>query len=247
MVSRLENNFGDLLGPMVVDAMVVRAGRPTGSRPTRRLLAVGSILHAARDGDVVWGSGRNGRIPEAAYREVDLDVRAVRGPLTREWLLGRGVHCPEVFGDPAQLLPMLRPDLVQASMHKRWPVTYVRHVDDLPKVSSLFARGVHIISARDDIERVLRTIVQSELVVSTSLHAVVVAEAFGVPARSIRMRTEHECKFADYYLATGRQQYSRVSSVGAAISAGPEVAPVWDPTPLLDAFPLDLFPPAPPA
>ena len=51
-------NFGDLLGPLIVRELVTELGlRP--ARERRRLLAIGSVLHFGRAGDVVWGAGRN--------------------------------------------------------------------------------------------------------------------------------------------------------------------------------------------
>ncbi|MEN9504468.1 MAG: hypothetical protein RI958_394 [Actinomycetota bacterium] len=240
-ISRPEDNVGDLLGPVVVRLLLAQRGLPEGMLPAGRLLTVGSIMHLARPGDVVWGSGRNARVSDANHHLDDLDVRAVRGPLTREWLHGNGVACPEVFGDPALLLPGLRPDLVKLSASKRHRVTFVRHFDDVP---SLPRRGVTVRSARGDAEALLRTIVQSELVVSTSLHGVVVAEAFGVPARAIRNRFEPEFKFSDYFAATGRPGAQRLASLDDAIAAGGEQAIVFDPSPLLAAFPWDMFSPA---
>ena len=231
-------NFGDRLAPLVVSLMLERAGLPRGIRPSRRLLTVGSIMHLAQPGDVVWGSGRNGRIDDDEHMLDALDIRAVRGPRTREWLLDCGVSCPEVFGDPALLLPLLRPDLVELSRTRRHRVTFVSHIDDGPIT---VPRGVRVLSPRADVETILRTLVRSELVIATSMHPVIVAEAFGVPARSIVNRSEPEFKFADHYLSTGRAEYRRASSLVEAIALGGERPPVLDLEPLLAAFPLDLF------
>src|SRR5690606_38430075 len=72
-----------------------------------RLLAIGSILHFAQTGDNVWGSGWNGKIPEKEFTAKDLKVHAVRGPLTAEFLRKRGIVVPDVYGDPALLLPYI--------------------------------------------------------------------------------------------------------------------------------------------
>lgn len=223
---------------MIVALFLAQQGRSSTGAPTQRLLTVGSILHLAQTGDVVWGSGRNGRLREEQHRFGQLDVRAVRGPRTRDWLLDRGVDCPEVFGDPALLLPIVRPDLVVLAGTKRHRVTFVPHIDDPWRQE---CHGLRTISPRANVEKVLRAIVQSELVVATSLHAVIVAEAFGVPARSIVNQAEPEFKFADYYLGTGRPNYVRASSIPEALALGGETAPVINLQPLIEAFPIDLF------
>jgi pyruvyltransferase len=78
-VGRRINNFGDLLGPLVVERVLAQR-RLTG-HPGRRdctLFSIGSVLHNAQDGDVVWGAGINGKMPLDLYAFDSLDVRAVR-------------------------------------------------------------------------------------------------------------------------------------------------------------------------
>ena len=58
LVTRPARNFGDLLGPQIVSRLLERNGIAAGTPPARRLLTVGSVLHLAHAGDVVWGSGR---------------------------------------------------------------------------------------------------------------------------------------------------------------------------------------------
>ena len=231
-------NFGDRLAPQIVAGALAHHHRLADRAPSRRLLTVGSVLHMAQRGDVVWGSGKNGRIPDDRHDTSSLDIRAVRGPLTRRWLEEREVECPEVFGDPALLLPLFREDLVSLAATERHGVTFVSHIDDPIRSRR---PGIHTVSPRADPEEILRALVTSRLVIATSLHAVIVAEAFGVPARSIVNRAEPEFKFADYYHATGRRTYERASSISEAIRLGGERPAEFDPGPLLAAFPLDLF------
>ncbi len=45
-------NFGDALSPLIVEKML---GRAPPHQSKKQLLAVGSILHYAHDGDIIWG------------------------------------------------------------------------------------------------------------------------------------------------------------------------------------------------
>lgn len=47
-------NLGDALSPLVVSAL---SGRKVVFAKSQRLIAIGSVLHLATDGDIVWGAG----------------------------------------------------------------------------------------------------------------------------------------------------------------------------------------------
>ena len=127
-------NFGDLLGPIIVrrlldqklESSVMRLGN---KRP--RMLAVGSILAMAREGDTIWGPGINGKQKGNSLNFQNLNVAAVRGPLTAEILAERGIEVPNVFGDPAILLPALFPDLIAASSKKNRGITWVPNFHEI--------------------------------------------------------------------------------------------------------------------
>ncbi len=130
--SPLGVNFGDYLSSVIVTKMAADRGffldeaRP---KPAR-LLAMGSILHMARDGDVVWGSGVNGKISAAGHSFRQLDVRAVRGPLTRDYLVKRGIEVPAVYGDPGLLVADLLPTRFPPAGNPDLPVVYVPYLHD---------------------------------------------------------------------------------------------------------------------
>ncbi|GCL63484.1 polysaccharide pyruvyl transferase family protein [Pseudaquabacterium pictum] len=240
------SNFGDLLGPVVVRGLLARHGvhLPAQAPPARadgpprqRLLSIGSVLHYARDGDVVWGSGRNAKMEDALHRFTRLDVRAVRGPLTRDFLLARGVPCPPVYGDPGLLVPLVLPELVALSRQRPHPLTIVPNYNDLGWMPPSDA----LLDPRSPWMDCLRRIAQSALVVATSLHAVVVAEALGVPARLVRSRAEHPFKYQDYYLGTGRSDVRIADSLAQALRWGGEPPPSPAIGPLLDSFPHELW------
>lgn len=234
------NNFGDLLGPVIAERLRRAANLPNRVSTARRLLSVGSVLHFAREGDVIWGSGVNGKVPSDLHTYRSLDVRAVRGPLTRAFLQDRGINAPEVFGDPALLLPHVAPELLSASKNKIYKVTVVPNMQDLLLNRSLRLLP-NVLNPRSGLRRCLFRIVRSELVVGSSLHAIIVAEAFGIPARVVKSDVEHDFKYADYYSGTGRASYSPAKTIREAIQAGGEPLPLFSVRPLLDAFPFDLW------
>lgn len=236
---RRRSNFGDALSAVVVEAMLATRGLTLASpaaRP-RRLLAIGSILHFAREGDVVWGSGFNGKVPASAHRFQALDVRAVRGPLTRAFLTERGVDAPAVYGDPALLLPALFGDRFQRRDDARLSV--IPNLHDLP----LVAGRPDVVSPFDPWDQVIDRLLRSRFVVASSLHGAIVAEAFGVPARFVRLsETESRLKYEDYLLGTGRTDESFATSIDEALDMGGMSPPRFDATGLMAAFPFDLWP-----
>lgn len=246
------NNFGDLLGPLVVRLMVEKAlGRSDQLRATatgdRTLLTVGSVMHFAQDGDVVWGTGVNGKVRLDEHLFSDLSVRAVRGPRTRRWLMEhKSIEAPEVYGDPALLLPSLRPDLVAAAQQKSHSLTVIPNMNEM----SRYRKHPAFFSPRRAVERVLLRIARSEAVVGSSLHAVILAEALGVPAALVRSQAEAPLKYADYFEGTGRPDTVGFDDLDSAInwasshaSRPTDQLAGWDSTALSSAFPVDLWTP----
>jgi pyruvyltransferase len=231
-------NFGDRLSPVVVGELLADRGYSLtcqAERP-RRLLAIGSILHFARDGDVIWGTGLNGKIDSSEHRFETVDVRAVRGPLTAEFLAQRGVDVPEVYGDPALLLPHLFAGCLHAS--KRRAHVFMPHLHDLAHT----AGWPDVISPRLPWSRCLLSILDARFVMASSLHGLVVAEAFGIPARYVRLSDAEDLfKYQDYVLGTGRPKLEYARCREEAIEMGGMAPPTFDERALLRAFPFDLW------
>jgi pyruvyltransferase len=232
------DNFGDLLGPLIARRLL--SGRHPAVRPAppARLLTVGSILHLGRPGDVVWGSGLNGYNVGDDHATA-LDVRAVRGPVTRRFLLSQGADAPEVYGDPGLLLPEACPELRQWATTKRHELTVVPNLWEAGGYRARY--GERVVWPRSDLEKVLRRIAQSELVVGSSLHGLIVAESLGIPARLVTPGSDPLVKYEDYYGGTGRDRFAPAETVEEAVRVGGEPAPSWSPDALLATFPIDLW------
>ncbi|GAA2456234.1 glycosyltransferase [Agromyces soli] len=229
------SNFGDLLGPLVIRRIVETRRIRFASSASRRLLSVGSVMHFANPGDVVWGTGVNGKIGTQPLPP-SLDVRAVRGPLTRAVLTARGIEAPEVFGDPALLLPELWPELVRRPRPKRRALTVVPNLNETARFAPALSR-----SPIGDPWAIIDDLAASEFVTGTSLHALVVADALGIPSRPIAPENESTFKYLDYYAGTGRSDVRFAHTVEEALELGPVPAPEFDAAALLAAFPIDLW------
>lgn len=107
------------------------------------------------------------------------------------------------LGDPALLAPLL----FKENFGKKYSLGIVPHwsmySDQVFRDLSKKYPNSIIINVLDDPLIVLRQIAQCECVVSTSLHGLIVADAFGVPNQWIYTRSlgHSDFKFLDYYSA----------------------------------------------
>lgn len=172
-------NLGDALSPYVVER--VSGLPPRFVRADQGMLAIGSIIRLAGDDQHVWGSGTPRMSDELNPRA---RYGAVRGPLTRELVRRSGGAAPEVLGDPALLLPRFYAPEVQA-VHE---LGVIQHVAD--RGLGRLGEGVVDLDLRQvgygEMESVIDRLLTCRAVVSTSLHGLVLAAAYGIPARWAR-------------------------------------------------------------
>jgi pyruvyltransferase len=233
-------NFGDHLSKIIVGQLLASRGLTFDdeTRKHSRILAIGSILHFARDGDIVWGSGINGKLPEAAFTAKRLDIRAVRGPLTAEFLRKRGFNVPDVFGDPGILVRALFADRFLASATRDF--VFVPNLHDLHLVGGM----KNVISPLEGWNTVVANVTGAKLVLSSSLHGIVVAESFGIPARYVRLsETESLFKYKDYVYGTGRDEFEYATSLPQGLEMGGMPFPSFDRESLINSFPWDAWNP----
>lgn len=238
-------NFGDYLSVKLVERIIQREVVTSPKKPPkdiRKLLAIGSILYFARDNDVVWGSGTNGKKPyRKDYSFTSLDVRAVRGPLTRAFLWETfGIPCPETYGDPALLFPYLFPEF-KRSLQPSYSYVVIPHYSE----EKMFPKNKfpNVVYPTEPWDEVITKILDSEFVISSSLHGIIIAEAYGIPARMLRV-TENEplLKYQDYYQGTNRPDFRFATSIEDALALGGEKPFDCDLQKLYQAFPFEFWP-----
>lgn len=240
-------NFGDYLSLKIVERMIQGPVRVyQKGKVEKKLLGLGSILFFAAENDIIWGSGINGkRLNKQDYSFKNLDVRSVRGPLTRQYLLDNfDIIAPEVYGDPALLFPYLFPEYKKKKNPSMDYLLIVHYKDEklFPKKGQK-----NVAYATDPWDQIILKILDSKFVISTSMHGFIVAESFGIPARYLRVsEIEPWFKFVDYYSGTNRPFFKYATSLEEALSMGGEDPYECDLNKIYDAFPFDYWPDATP-
>ncbi len=228
-------------------------------------LTVGSILRFANSASVVWGSGfisADDTVGATQWKgsishPVSPQITAVRGPRSRDRLRALGLECPEVYGDPVLLMPRLYAPERQVQ-HALGVICHYADADD-PRLHRLRADDrVHFINIMQfDLLKTVREVLSCERIVATSLHGLVLADAYGIPARWMKMvyqpgapyawEREHWAtfKFQDHLAAVGRETLAVLEAhsdvhpddlLQAALEAD-AVPASFDDQPLLDACP----------
>ncbi len=251
LVNNSPYNLGDSLGEVIIRFLLAQKGidfdKPVSK--TRHLNCVGSNIFGSYQDSTIWGSGA---CPYYPYKSMQfcqklsrrkLDVRAVRGPLTRDVLMKLGFSCPEVYGDPAILMPRIYfpPFSKTCQMRKRIVIPQFvceqKLRDEYP--------DEHIVSMNtDDYKSVIDEILSSEIVYSSSLHGIILAESYGIPAVFFRgLKKSADFKYLDYYYSTGRKDIVVAESFEEALKMEPLPLPDFSKMRqgLLDSFPYDLW------
>ena len=206
--SKERENYGDLLSKYLVKKITKRSVKwvhpkrqPWYKLNKKNYLAIGSILHHANNNSVVWGSG----IIDQKHEIAQADFRAVRGPRTRDYLLGLGYTCPAVFGDPALLLPKY----YSPETEKKWKIGFIPHYLDYKEVADAYRdeEDINVIDMMTlDVEEVTKQITQCRYTISSSLHGLIVSHAYNIPSVWVEFLGKlfgDGIKFLDYFESVG--------------------------------------------
>lgn len=240
-------NIGDSLAPVIYKWMLEQNKiKEQNAKKTVHLYTIGSILALKKypSDAVVWGSGIHrffGVAITARFNRIrKMDIRAVRGPVTAFILESCGLKCPKIYGDPGILMPLI----YQGQLPKvKGRVSIIRHYKSADKHNS---KDFHYIDTRtDDYKTFIDEICSSEMVISSSLHGIILAESYGIPAIFLQENMDKELiKFYDWYYSTHRKNIKFAYSVEDAMSMLPMELPNNLETmrkDLMEAFPVDLW------
>ncbi|NLB65376.1 MAG: hypothetical protein GX803_02780 [Lentisphaerae bacterium] len=176
-------------------------------------LCIGSTLtFFPLETTVVWGAGLINNEPGWDLISKPRKILAVRGPLTRQWLLDRGIECPAVYGDPALLLPRFYTPAPRSRARIGVIPNYADHERNAPALKRIAAwseaRKIAV-NGYGDWRDVIDDITSCDMIVSSSLHGLIVAEAYQIPAIWVEFEPPSpgwwRFKFDDFYASIGKE------------------------------------------
>lgn len=248
-------NFGDELNIYLMEAMTGKTVVSTqsvfqSSKPN--YMVIGSILDSdtINSSSVVWGAGTMWGY-DRSIKAKPQKVCAVRGKLTQRYLVSQGISCPDVYGDPALLMPLVYNPVVE----KKYRIGVIPHVFDLdsPIVKRLtsLSTDLHVISFENykDWHHVIDEIKSCDFIISSSLHGLILSDAYHIPNAWVKFSDKihgGDYKYLDYFSGVNRntsQVYivKEEASFEDVCSLVKEYSPIeYDPSALLHACPFKI-------
>lgn len=199
-------NWGDIVSHPLVKTISQSENieLTNNSGESNKLIVVGSVLQHLRNGDLVWGGGA---IDQNHISGVPQKVFAVRGPLTRNELMMRGIECPDVYGDPALLMPYITEYKRKEPKYKYGLIPHYADENEV-QVENLKKQGVKIIDICAGLHEFIEDILDVEFILSSSLHGLIAADAWGIPNARVNIKGTlygGHFKFIDYALSVNRK------------------------------------------
>ncbi len=243
-------NIGDQLSRIIVEWMLEKHSLTLSYnvKKTCHLMALGSIFGCGFFDATVWGSGVN--TPISIYRtgrwrkRVNYDIRAVRGPITKKVLESFGYDCSKVvLGDPGVLMPFIyEPENIE----KKYDVSIIKHFSNKEALKDSICKYHNIDVETSDYKLFINEISASKIIVSSSLHGIILAESYGIPAIFLNengIMDKEIVKYYDWYYSTGRKSVACANSIEEALKMQPMKLPELDNMRqgLMACFPYDLW------
>lgn len=207
-------NWGDDLNmyllPLIADKHVYNANKSLihNRFVLKNYSCIGSIIGFYENTKTeIWGSGV--ACKDVILRKHPKKVHSVRGKYTREFLVSKGIDCPEVYGDPALLISKY----YKAVPIGKYRLGIIPHYNDLE--NEIIKEFVSVNSEvllidlvnYDKWSDICDKIVSCECIISSSLHGLIVSDSYGVPNIWVRFSDRiygGNFKYIDYFSSVDR-------------------------------------------
>lgn len=212
-------NFGDMIGPYLISKITGYPVINIIDSTAPGFITVGSIMHHInRRGMVVWGSGLIEPPTDQLMKSIkkyEPEILSVRGKETANLLENAGVKVSDIdaLGDPALIMPLFyRPNMET----DRNMIAVCPHYTHKSSFFDCFSGvdGVAIVDVQRDLEFVIDNIATAKTCISTSLHGIIIAQAYDVPWVWLEIVDNNlrgnDFKFRDFFSTLNAAQVVRV-------------------------------------
>lgn len=144
-------------------------------------------------------------------KNTKMKIYSVRGPLTRQYLKNFDYDVDDIYGDPALLLPKFyNPNKVSLCENK---IGVVGHLTNFHKYNSIPDNYI-MINPTWKWEKVVDYIYSCDIILSSSLHGLILADAYSIPNIWLDEYplNEGHFKFKDYFLSQNRK-YENIKNI----------------------------------
>lgn len=212
-------NFGDVIGPYLISKLSKKPVLNIYSEKIPGLLTVGSVLQSVnREGMIVWGSGLANEPTKETIENLKKykpHILSVRGKNTAKVLVDHGIEVPDscFYGDPALVLPRFFDPISDNLDNKISICPHFTHKSFFLK-STKSISDIRIVDVQKDIETVVSLIKSSSVCISSSLHGLIIAQAYNVPWIWLEIDDNKlgfdDFKFHDFFSTIDSSQVSHV-------------------------------------
>lgn len=187
------------------------------------IFGIGSILDYSNRKTIVWGSG----FREEYSKFNGGEILSVRGKLSANKLKRIGYLENIPIGDPALLLPLV----YNPCRKKQGGIKLVPHFMEYDEIFKEYGSRYDVIDIRtDDVESFIDQIIDSDYILSTSLHGIIIAHAYGIPALWIKKGyiASSGFKFYDYFSSVGIELYDGYDNIQEILSSKETVVKLFE-------------------
>lgn len=206
-------NLGDSCNETVLAVLFNRKPVISDGKDNERLIGSGSLIGEFEFNgkkDIFWGTGS---VEKNSHQISKNSIAcAVRGPLTEKKLRSMGITVKPYYFDTGIFAPFAY-GIPYKILNKKYEIGVIPHFSDYTRNLSMFEdmekkyKGVKLINITEHPYKVMTEIAQCNMVLSDSLHGLIIAECMKIPVVYIRNESilgGSEYKFTDYFLGSGR-------------------------------------------
>lgn len=175
------------------------------------IAGIGSIVDHLDNNAIVWGCGCRHEGTKCPNKAI---YYLVRGNLTVDVLKSCGIDVSNVLiGDPGLLMPLIYTPKVYKN---RKNIVVIPHYNDYDEIYIKYKDIYTVLDVRTtNIELFIDNVASADFIISSSLHGLIFANAYGIPAVWFKHNyiNSSDFKFYDYLSSIGIRQYAPITNI----------------------------------